>query len=137
MKRRIKVDFERNIIFHAVTMFIIACLSINAYFYVGYGNLNAYDNTSQPAVKTGNEHLMKMGDADYYFLEHLFRQTSLISKLLEIKSKAAAPFADIAELGVFCFQIILIVIFFYFSLSLFITLPDDFTPVNQKVRLDD
>jgi hypothetical protein len=137
MKRQMKADFERNIIFHTVMMFIIACLSINAYFYVGYGNLNAYDNTSQPAVKAGNEHLMKKGDADYYFLEHLFRQIPLISKLSEIKSKAAAPFADIAEPGVFCFQIILIVIFFYFSLSLFKTLPDDFTPVNQKVRLDD
>lgn len=137
MKQHSKTNSGKVRIFQMFLLFFVAGLSLNTFFYVGYGNLNAYDNASQPSVKAGNEYLVKLSDVDYYFLEHLFNQPSLITKTFEIKGKADTLLSYIAVLGDVCIPFVLIIVLFFLILNPQITLPDALTPVIRKVRLND
>lgn len=137
MYQKINMNMKPYMMLRMIFLFLVACLSLNTFFYVGYGNLNAYTDTSQPAVKTGNEYLMKMGDVGYYFLDQLFQEPSFNPKISELIGKGSTLLSYVAVLSNYLFQAVLTIVFFLILFSLLITLPDDFTLINQKVRLDD
>lgn len=137
MYQKIKMNMKPDMILRMIFLFFVACLSFNTFFYVRYGNHNAYTDTSQPVVKTGNEYLMKMSDVDYYFLDHLFQEPSLKPMISELIGKGSALLSYVAVLCNILFQAVLTIVFFLMLFSLLITLPDDLTLINQKVRLDD
>jgi hypothetical protein len=123
--------------FYTIILFIVACLSLNTYFYVGHGHNNAYDAASQPAVITEIEYKIKMGDTDYYFLDNHLKQAPVSLRLTKNMGKPDPLSSFMALPGAILNSLFLTVVIIFTYSKLFILLPDEVHLTDLKIRLND
>ena len=135
-----KINNSKNRLSHIIAFFVMLlftmCLTMNVLLGGNYNLYESLDNTTVIETWTISESVAANQDSDnttYFkplFLNNKYSNTEIITKSI-------CPISIIAAIpkGFSLFPFLLIVFLFIF-LTLFILLPNSWTLINQKIRLD-
>jgi hypothetical protein len=108
---------------------------MHAFLYGNSGVNNIIDSLNTFEVKTVAEHVL--GDEDNNIAFYLSKEVNYKVDKFEATPKVIPTFKSVVLLHNLYFLTFLIVVFIFFYTILFNSLPDDWTLLNQKVRLND
>lgn len=126
---RIRVSFSM--------LLFVMCLTLNVFFCGTYNLYELLNKTAVIEMRVSSESIADIGDGNNttYFKAPLFNKTNFYDETItknigSLCMNTAIP-KGISRL------LFLIIIFLFSYLTLFILLPDRWTLINQKIRLDD
>jgi len=125
-----------NIINISIIMLLTTLITMHALLYGNCEDLNLYDKTITYEVKAGTELAIEKAN-DYFISANTSKSDMFEINKADNAKKIPSIIAYAAIPNSICFNTILLVIFIIFCLTSFKFLPDDWTLINQKVRLDD
>ena len=137
MKLTCKKKNLLNIKLAFIIMLLAICMSMNILLLGKADVYYSYEKITDYEVKSVAQSEPVEGDPGHISIDN----TSYLQKPSPNKGtftkKALSIFIDAALSNSTCLNIIFVIFCIILNLSLFISLPDDWTLINQKVRLDD
>ena len=137
MEKNIKKNHLSCISVFFILLLFAVCITVNALFCSAYNLYEVLDKTTVFETWAASESIIVNEDSNHTtgFKDSLLDQKKSYNETItknkcSILTIAAIPKAT----GLLLF---LIIVFLFFYLTLFILLPDKWTLINQKVRLDD
>ena len=135
-----EINNKKNNLSHirvSFSMFLFAiCLTLNVFFCNTYNLNELLDKTTVIETWAISESIVANEDCDNatYFNTSLLNKNKSYNEAIEKNICSIAINAAIPK-GI-SLLLFLIIIFLFFFLTVFILLPDEWTLINQKVRLD-
>lgn len=136
-----KINNKKNYLSHILIFFIMllfaASLTMNVFFCSNYNLYKLIDETTLTETEVISEDIISNEDCDdtahlnaSFFSENNSHTKTITNNISPIPIITAIPKG-------FSILLFLIITFLYFFSALFRLLPDKWTLINQKVRLDD
>jgi hypothetical protein len=135
MKQYLKEKYASNRIYAVLIILFTVCITLNAILFLDYGRYHYSNSNSEPMNKTINVCMVERGETSY-FSDRSFEIKAIIPGFTDIYEKVCSLFADADILGGWYLQAVLFLILLIIFLSLSVSLPDDFTLINRKIRLN-
>lgn len=112
------------------------CLAMGAFFFSTNNLYELLDKTTEIETWAISESIVANGDGDHnsYFKTLGLNKNNSYNGTITKNTSSILPIAAFQK-GISLF-LFLIIVFLFFFLTLFILLPDGWTLINQKVRLD-
>lgn len=136
MKINKKIKYLSRIRFSFIMLLFTMCLTMNVFFCCNYNLYELLDRTTGIETRAISENVVSNGDGNTAIsVKGSFINNN--NSYTETITKNMYPILMIADIPKgFSLLSFLVIVFFYFFFTLFILLPDRWTLMNQKVRLD-
>lgn len=135
-----KINNSKNRLSHIIAFFVMVlftmCLTMNVLLGGNYNLYESLDNTTVIETWTISESVAANQDSDNTtYFKPLFLNNK--DSHTEIITKSICPISIIATIPKgFCLFPFLLIVYLFIFLTLFILLPNSWTLINQKIRLD-
>lgn len=137
MKTNNKKNYLSHILIFFIMLLFVASLTMNVFFCSNYNLYELIDKTTENETWGISESIVsdEYGDDTTHFKASFLSENYLHTKII---TKNICPIPIVAAIPKgFSLLLFLIIVFLYFFSTLFSVLPDEWTLISQKVRLDD
>lgn len=130
-------NYLSHILIFFVILFFAASLTMNVFFCSNYNFYELINKTTVTETWAISESIVSNEDGDdtTHFKASFFSENNSHNKTI-IKNICSISIIAVIPKG-FSLLLFLIIVFLYFFSTLYRLLPDEWTLINQKVRLDD
>ena len=130
-----KINISNILLIIAIILFGVS-ITMYALLYGNYGAFNIYSASTAVEVKAVVESELEEAETDNIITNAV---TNVVHRIYKVttSSKVISIFSNAVISNSLYFQPILFIILMLLCSNLFIPLPDDWTLLNQKVRLND